>query len=296
MKDESRGRMSRFALPAVAISFAVILLLLPGCTREQPVVQPSRDDLDRPVNIPPRVTRVVTLAPNLTELVFAAGAGAKVVGTDDFSDYPEQATKLPKVGGMQPNIEKIVALKPDLVFASTEGNQPNLGPALAAVNIPLYVVRTDRVEEIPRAMERVGAILEASGREAKVARVEQEIAAQKRTRAKKLRVLYAVWTDPLYVGGRKTFADDLLTLCGAENAVQVEGWPQYSLETLVANPPDLILYPDKSVTPAQLDALLARAPGVKAKAVAVDENVFTRPGPRVSQAAKALNAILDAMD
>ena len=123
------------------------------------------------------------------------------------------------------------------------------------------------------------------------------IAAQRRTRANAPRVLFAVWTDPLYVAGRDTFTDDLLRLTGAQNAVQVAGWPQYSLESLVAAPPDLILYPRGAVTPQQIEALLARVPEhARRGSCAVDEDIFQRPGPRVVEAAKALNAILDAWE
>jgi ABC-type hemin transport system substrate-binding protein len=105
--------------------------------------------------------------------------------------------------------------------------------------------------------------------------------------------MFAVWVDPLYVGGRATFTDDLLTLAGADNAVQVTGWPQYSLESLLASPPDLILYPRGAVTPQQIAALQKRVPELRAQIVAVDEDIFQRPGPRVTLAARSLNAILD---
>jgi len=272
-------------------SFLLLALLVLQC-HESPATN-KKDDLGRDVAVPSRVRRIVTLAPNLTEMVFAIGAGERVAGVDDASNYPAAAKALPKVGAMQPDIEKIAVLKPDLVLASTEGNHPNLDPALAAVDIPLYVVRTDRLGEITTAMRHLGALLDAPRGEQAARELEHEIAAQKRKRAHPLRVLFAVWTDPLYVAGTDTFTDDLFVLTGAENAVQVTGWPQYSLESLVATPPDLILYPRGAVTPRQIEALRDRAPGLSAEIVAVDEDIFQRPGPRVARAAKALNAILD---
>jgi len=194
---------------------------------------------------------------------------------------------------MQPNVEKIAALKPDLVVASTEGNHPSLAPALAAAGIPLYVVRTDRLEQIAPAMERLGRLLEAPRTDDAVRALRSAIAAQRRTRARSPRILFAVWTDPLYVAGRNTFTEDLLQLTGVRNAVAVEGWPQYSLESLVASPPDLILYPRGAVTPQQVEALMKRVPELHAEVVSVNEDIFQRPGPRVAAAAKALNAILD---
>ncbi len=263
-----------------------------GACVERPAAT-THDDLNRPVTLPSRITRVVTLAPNLTEMVFAIGAGDTIVATDDFSNFPEAARKLPRVGGMQPDIEKIAAMKPDVVIASTEGNHPNLAPALAAADIPLFVVRTDRLPEITKAMKRLGEILDAPRTENAVRDLEHAIDAERRTRPHPRRILFAVWTDPLYVAGRQTFTDDLLALTGARNAVQVGGWPQYSLESLLALPPDLILYPQGAVTPQQMQAFLARVPEVKAEVVAVDEDIFQRPGPRVAEAAKRLNAILD---
>src|SRR5215213_7239896 len=119
---------------ARAAASAAVFVCLLACARER--------------SAPAQPTRVVTLSPNLTEILYAIGAGQTIVGTDDFSNYPPAAKRLPKVGGMQPDIEKIVALGPDLVLASTEGNHPNLAPALAAANVPLFVVRTDRIAEI----------------------------------------------------------------------------------------------------------------------------------------------------
>lgn len=270
--------------------FLFLLVFALACTRE-PVA--SRDDLGRAVTLPREINRVVSLAPNITEILFAVEAGEKLVGTDDFSNFPQAARKLPKVGGMQPNVEKIAALKPDLVLASTEGNHPNLAQALEAAGIPLYVVRTDRLSEIEPAMEKLGELLHASGKN-RVRELRDDLARQTRKRERPLRILFAVWTDPLYVAGRNTFTEDLLHLTGAQNAVEVTGWPQYSLESLAASPPDLILYPRGAVTPQQMDALMKRVPSIKAKVVAVDEDIFQRPGPRVVQAAAALNAILDA--
>lgn len=273
-----------------AALFAASLLIL-SCGGA-PEASTTKDDLGRDVALPREVRRVVTLSPNLTEMAYAVGAGDRLVGADDFSNYPASALKLPKVGGMQPNLEKIVSLKPDLVLASTEGNHPNLAPALAAAHIPLFVVRTDRLAQIAPAMRRVGDMLGAPDTEKAVRELEVAVEAQRRTRAKKTRVLFAVWTDPLFVAGRETFTDDLFALTGAENAVPVKGWPQYSLESFIAAPPDLILYPRGAVTQQQVDALLAKA-GLQTRVVAVNEDIFQRPGPRMPLAAGSLNAILD---
>jgi ABC-type Fe3+-hydroxamate transport system substrate-binding protein len=282
-------KRARFAVvPAAA--FAAVFFVL-SCS-EPSAANTTKDDLGRDVAVPSRVARVVALSPNLTEMIFAVGAGQKIVATDDFSNFPAAARALPKVGGLQPNIERIAALRPDLVIAGTEGNHPNLAPALAAAGIPLYVVSTDRLAQIAPAMQRLGTLLGGTRTDEAVRELNEGIARQRRTRAKPPRVMFAVWTDPLYVAGRNSFSDDLLQLTGAQNAVQVAGWPNYSLESLMAAPPDLILYSQGAVTPAHIAALRRRVPEVKAEIIGVDEDVFLRPGPRVAEAARQLNAIL----
>jgi iron complex transport system substrate-binding protein len=246
----------------------------------------------RPTSPPHAVRRVISLAPNITEIIVAAGCQAKIVGTDNFSDYPEAVKGLPKVGGVEPDVEQIVALRPDLVVASASGVHPNLRRALDAVHLPLLVIRTDRLSAVAPAIGEVGQALGCPSTSSAVSLITIGLQKQRRMRAHPPRVLFAVWTDPLYVAGRATFVDDLFSITGARNAVEANGWPQYSLEALAAHPPDLLLYPNHSVTAPAVDALLRRA-HAKVVAVAVDENVFTRPGPRVTLAAAELNRILD---
>jgi iron complex transport system substrate-binding protein len=236
--------------------------------------------------------RIVTLAPNVTEMVIALGATDRIVATDDYSADAMPQRKLPRVGGLQPNIEKIVAVRPDLVIANAAGLPPNLGRSLASVHIPLLVVTNERLADIAKSMTSIGNALGMNSAAA-VAKLNASLARERRTRAHPPRVMLAVWTDPLYVAGRNTFADDLFTLCGATNAVEVNGWPSYSLESFVARPPDILLYPNHSVTPSAVNALLTRAGTKNVVAIPVDENLFTHPGPRVGEAGGILNRVLD---
>jgi len=267
---------------AFIVHRALLIALVALCCARSPV-------------IPSHPTRVVSLAPNVTEVIFADGCGGKVVGTDDFSDYPEAVQHLPKVGGVEPDVEKIAALRPDLVLASASNAHPNLRRALAAARLPLLVVRTDRLADVAASEGVVGRALGCPQTASAVSSIRAALQAQRRTRAAAPRVLFVVWTDPLYVAGGATFIDDLFALAGARNAVSANGWPQESLETLAAHPPDLILYPNRSVTRAAIDDLLGRA-HVRVESIAVDENVFARPGPRVALAAAEINRILDSWE
>jgi iron complex transport system substrate-binding protein len=258
--------------------FCFVLLLLAACAAPEP---PSKQT--------PR--RIVTLAPNVTEMVLALGAADRIVGTDDYSADAMPQRKLPRVGGLQPNLEKIVAVRPDLVIAYAAGLPPNLGRSLASVHIPLLVVTNERLADIAKSMTSIANALGISSVDA-VTKLNASLAQQHRTRTHPPRLMLAVWTDPLYVAGRNTFADDLFTLCGASNAVEVNGWPSYSLESFVAHPPDILLYPNHSVTPEAVRALLTRANTKNVVAIPVDENLYTRPGPRVGEAGGILNGIL----
>jgi iron complex transport system substrate-binding protein len=261
------------------VVLAAVITLLVSCAGPEP-----------PAKQTPQ--RIVTLAPNVTEMVLALGVRDRIVATDDFSADPNPARKLPRVGGLPPNVEKIVAVRPDLVIANAAGLQPNLGRSLASVHIPLLVVTNERLDDIARSMTSIANSLGIDSASA-VAKLNESLTHQRRKRTNPPHVMLAVWTDPLYVAGRNTFADDLFTLCGATNAVEVNGWPSYSLESFVAHPPDILLYPDHSVTPEAVRALLTRAGTKNVAAIAVDENLFTRPGPRVGEAGGRLNGILD---
>ena len=224
-------------------------------------------------------------------MLYAIGCGAKIAGTDNFSDTPAAAKALPKVGGVEPDIEKIVGLRPDSVIASASNAHPDLRRALANAHLPLTVIRTDRLSDIATAMTAIGRATGCDPMPATQA-FNRALENNRRYRRDAPRILFVVYTDPLYIAGRDTFIDDLFALTGAKNAAEVTGWPQYSIEALVTHPPDLLLYPDHSVTPAAVAELLGRA-HVRVPAIAVDENVFTRPGPRLAEAAAQLDRICD---
>jgi iron complex transport system substrate-binding protein len=274
---------------------AAFLLLL-SCA--EPSSRSVVDGVGRTVNLPPRIERIVTLAPNVTELVAYAGAGGRIVGTDSMSNFPREIVALPDVGGLQPSVEAIAALEPDLVIASTAGNPPAIAQALGGVGIPLYALRTDRVADLGRALRALGPILEVDGAGA-AARLETKIASQRRVRARRPLVMVVLWPEPLYVAGRNTFLDDLLQIAGAENAVAVDGWPAYSTEAVIRRPPDIIVYPRAAVPAEAMRALGGKAawrdvPAFRHGAVhPIADDTLMRPGPRVAEGLAELNGILD---
>jgi iron complex transport system substrate-binding protein len=275
---------------------ALGLALLASCA--EPPARSAVDGVGRRVELPARIERVITLAPNVTELVAFAGAADRIVGTDSMSNHPPAIASLPDVGGLQPSIEAIAALDPDLVIASTAGNPPAIAQALGGAGIPLYVLRTDRLDDLPTALRALGPLLGVDGAGA-AARFETALASQRRKRSEQPRVMVVLWPEPLHVAGRKTFIDDLLEYAGAENAVAIDGWPAYSAEAVLERPPDVVIYPKGAVPESAMRALAATpawrdVPAVRDGAIfAVADDELLRPGPRVPQGLAALNAVLD---
>jgi iron complex transport system substrate-binding protein len=281
----------------VRLSLALLLcgLLSPGCRPPEGIA--VTDGLGRNVQIPEHVERIVTLAPNVTELVAAAGALDRIVGVDSESDYPPPVARLPKVGHLHPSLEAIAALRPDLVIASASGNPPSLEGSLATLGVPLYVVRTERLEDIPMAIRSLARLFGGSGDEL-AARLEKDLAAPS-NQERSLRVLLMLWPDPLFVAGRETFVSDLLERAGGTNAVSMRGWPAYSLETLIENPPDVILYPRDAIPPEVIAGLSAegslwnRVPAIRnGRLHPIPDDLVLRPGPRIGQGLAAIRTIL----
>jgi ABC-type Fe3+-hydroxamate transport system substrate-binding protein len=254
------------------------------------------------VAVPDAPRRVVSLAPNLTEIIAFIGGEGLLAGVDDFSDQPPSARLLPRVGGADPSVEAIVALQPDLVIGRTNGSHPALAAALGDLGIPLYLVRTERVADVSRAMSQLGALLHLGNAERARSAFDASLEVQRRSRDSRPKVLFMVWPDPLFVAAHQTYADDLIELAGGDTALSsdVDGWPQLSIEPLMKSSPDIIIYPDRAVKAAHLQRLVAGDPRWRAitavqrgMVIPVEDDIFSRQGPRLALAAAELNAIID---
>jgi iron complex transport system substrate-binding protein len=249
---------------------------------------------------PPR--RIIPLAPSLTEIVFALGAGDAVVGVIDYADYPPEAVQRVGVGGgLDPNLEVIVALRPDLVLIAADANRWETLIQLEQLRIPVFGVKPVGVEGVLASIAKVG---EAVGRQAQaeglIAQMRRRMAAvSQRVRVlARPRVLYVVWIDPLIVAGGETVIDDLIHLAGGANIVRTPGFPRYSLEELVVDPPDVVLLALDRGGLHHGEAL-RRLPvwrevrPVREGAVRViDAGLMSRPGPRIVDAAELLARLL----
>lgn len=190
-----------------------------------------KDDTGATVRLAQPAQRIVTLAPHMAETLYAAGAGEKLVGTVEYSDYPESVKTIPRVGGYSRlDLEAIAALKPDLIIAWLSGNAPAHIEKLRSLGFPIYVSQPNRLEDVASEIERVGAL--AGTRrvaDAAAAVYRERLAALHKRYSQRptVRTFYQVWKQPLSTVGGKQIISSVIRLCGGENVFE-------SLETMAA--------------------------------------------------------------
>jgi iron complex transport system substrate-binding protein len=258
------------------------------------------DMLGRSIEIPDRPLRLVSLAPSITETVYALGRGDWLVGVTTVCDYPASARALPKVGGIAaPNLEQIVRLRPDLVLATAEGNARDLLDRLERLGLPTFALQANRYDRVVDSIRVLGRALRADQAahqvagdvERSVRRVRELVAGRSRPR-----VLYLIWTDPLIAAGADTYLHDLLELAGGRNIVweHTGSYPRLNWEQVVGRAPEVILLADhredsehagrgSGDMPPDWHAWQA-VPAIRTGRVrAVPSNTILRPGPRVGE-------------
>jgi len=205
------------------------------------------DGVGRQVKIPANVDRIVSLAPNLTETLYALGLGERIVGDTNYCDVPPEAKAKPHVGApVNPSIEAIVAQRPDLVFATTSINRPETVDALTRLGIPVYTTDPHTVrgmiDSFGRIADLVGAEKQGSALTASLNARLGALHARLAT-LPTIRVLFVVWLDPLITIGQNTFIADALQWAGAESVVvSQQNWPQLSFEEVVRLQPDYLVF------------------------------------------------------
>jgi iron complex transport system substrate-binding protein len=236
------------------------------------------DEVGRRVVMPAEVNRVVTLAPNLTETVYALGLSDKLVGDTDLCDTPPAARQKPHVGNPQePSLEAIVALRPDLVLATTSINREETADALARLGIAVYTTAgdTETMLAMLDSFARIADLMGAGPRGAAlVARLRARLDALHARLADRpmAHVLFVVWEDPLITIGQNTFIADALRWAGAESILlSKENWPTISLEEVVRLQPDYIILSSGHAGAAASDLADLRAKPIWRDLAAVEE-------------------------
>jgi iron complex transport system substrate-binding protein len=256
------------------------------------------DDDGRQVTLQKPALRVIAMAPHATELVYAAGGAERIVAAVDYSDYPEAAKLLPRVGSnRQVDMERVAALKPDLIVVWMHGSSERQIEQIRALGIPMYHSEPKKLAEIAESVERLGKLMGTEkAADIAAADLRKQLATLSARYAKRapVRVFYQVWDKPLYTLNGGHIVSDALRLCGGENiyaSMKVTA-PVISYESVLGEDPEAIIStgerskedggvavwkPYTSMTAVRRDNLFR-----------IDGNLLNRAGPRMIAGAASL--------
>jgi len=278
-----------------ALGLIICLMLVSACTPREAANQGATreitDDLGRRVSIPAKVDRVISLAPNLTEIVFAVGAGDRLVGRTSYCDYPPEAKAIPVVSDtLHPNLERIIALKPQVVLVSTASQLEVFTQQLKGQNIAAFVTDPHDLEGVFRSIDQIGEIV---GEKDKANVLVQKLrertnAVEQAVRDKQpVKVFYQASGEPLYTAGHDSYITDLMRRAGgASVTADVPGaWPKFSNESALAARPEAIILPtggSMGAANANVAEALRQSPAVlQGRVYKINDDHLSRPGPRL---------------
>ena len=289
--------------PTLVARLLATFLLLALCSQGFAVIA-VRDDSGREVRLDAPARRIVSLAPHVTELLFEIGAGDAIIAATEYSDYPETAKRLPRVGGLAGiDIERIVALKPDLVIAWQSGTPHAQIEALGRLGIPVFGSEPHTLADVATTLERFGTLTgHASQASTKAEDFRRKVAALRDTYASRpaVRVFYQVWNNPLITIGGPHLITHVIELCGGRNVFASVAMlaPTIDVEAVIAADPQLIVTASESGNQRNDIALWSRWTSVSAvrhqRYLFLDPALITRHTPRILIGAEALCRAIDA--
>lgn len=261
------------------------------------------DDLGRKIYLAKAPTRIVSLAPSVTEILFAIGLHEQIVGVTDFCDYPPEAKQKPKVGYTHPNIEVIVTLQPDLILAPSAFLRADLLAKLEQLKIPTFIVDPESFEEIPSRIQTIGRIVNRSASADVVAmEMRQRIAAiRSKTEAlPRVRVLYVLNSQPLITVGPGSYIHQVINIAGGSNIASLTTvpYPHLNMETVLKEDPEIIIFPIGKAEGIPLNEQQQWLRWTSLSAVKqgrlhqISADVLNRPGPRIVEGLEALARII----
>lgn len=261
-----------------------------------------KDDLGNVVRLEHPARRIVSLSPHTTELLFAAGAGAYLVGVSNYSDYPEAARHIASVGRIGAvDVEKVLTLQPDLVVAWHSGNAASQLQTLRSFGIPVFESQPADYDTIATSLERLGRLSNTpEGNKAAVEFRARLNALEQTYRQRPLvSVFYQIWNQPLMTLSGKHMASTVLRTCGGKNifADLPQLAPAVSVESVIAADPEVILAPDDAgqQSLAQWRRFDNMSAVVKGNLFTVHADWMNRPGPRILDATEQVCKLLDAV-
>lgn len=272
----------------VCLTIAAVVIICRTATARTVI-----DQTGEAVSVPDKPQRVIALTPSLTEMVFQLQRQELLKGASSHSDYPEEAKQIPQVGSyVQPNLERVVALKPDLCLAIKDSNSDRTIAAIRGLGIPIFVVDLQSIEQIMAATLDLGRVLQAEARARElVADAERRlarIAAKLATTEQRPKVFFQIDASPMLSVGKGTFQDHLITLAGGANVAAVaSGYPHYNWEAILMFQPEVVIITTMAglESPESLVAQWQAWPKLPAvhnrQIYVVDAELFNRPTLRL---------------
>jgi iron complex transport system substrate-binding protein len=284
---------------------AGLCLVLSCSNSNEPAAAPSAgrvftDEIGRQITVKTSPQRIISLAPSITEMLFALNLADRVVGVTSYCDFPVEAKAKEKVGDtLKPNLERLIALKPDLVLISTASQLEKITAQLDQLSIPVFVLNPKTVQQVIASIRKIGEIADAPEQAATVAAAMQQRidAARLPLTIRPPKVLYILQLNPLITAGQNTFINDLITSAGGSSISGEEkaDYPQFSREAVIARAPEVIIIPESHGTElVNVEAVrqaFAITPAVKNnRLVRINPDLIDRPGPRIVEGLEALRA------
>jgi len=279
----------------VIISVLFAIAFSASCSREVSLTETTAvrsvtDDLGRTVNVPVKIDRAVSLAPSLTEMIFAVGAGDTLVGVTSYCNYPEQAKTIEKVGDtMTPNIERIIVLKPQIVFVSTASQLEAFTKTLDDQGIAVFVSDGKSLDDVYRSLNQFGDLFGTKKRAANLVSdlTQRADAVRSSVEGKPTpKVFVQISNDPLFTIGKDSFLTEVLEHAGGTSATKdvPTAYPKLSKETAMAMDPDVIIL-SESEDNREANAVFKNSTAVKnGRVYRVNADILSRPGPRLVDA------------
>ena len=284
----------------------VLSIILGSCGQESKVEQQSNfiiDDLHKKVIVEKIPQRIVTLAPNLTELVFELGLGNKIVGNSTYCNYPNSATNIPNVADLLTvNLEKITSLKPDLILMTTEGNSKSDYQSLINLGFNVFISNPRNYDGIKKTLTDIAKIFKITDKSNELINQWDERINSVKTSHEQIVLnssIFLVSTKPIFSVGKTTFVNQILTFAGLQNAVADSkvNYPALNREEiLVRNPEYVILYETNN---NKIEDLLSMYPEwhtvsafVNNRVFFINADLYSRPGPRFVDAVEDLNRLI----
>ena len=290
-KNSNQNQKLFAALLLIACAF----LLMNACSKRNENAQQQTstetrevtDEIGRRVRVPAHVERIVSLAPNLTEIVYAVGAGNRLVGDTAQCDYPAEAKQVAKVGDtIKPSIERIVALHPQIILVSTASQLEAFTKQLDEQRIAVFVTDPHDLEGVFHSIQTLGDLFEEVERAASLVKDlrAQASAAEEAVKTRKpVKLFFQVSAEPLYTAGKDSFITDLIRRAGGQSVTaDVPGaWPRFSDESAIASQPEAVIIAEAEGN-REIAAALKNSPAAReGRVYKINADYVSRPGPRL---------------